>query len=312
VRSPSASGSPCLSTTSISSYRARSFNAFPGRKDPPLKSAICRYTDAHIPRLTCTDISRTGGIVTPATSECGAFARKVEVYMATGNGEGNGRAGCPGTAQLFHDPVPHVIAFAWCRRASVDSTKRALDAARAHHEPSGSRWALTRSTTRPDPADQRVRAMRGSVRSAAHKLRGRATLIDRELPGPFPRGRRVCRTEPLHCRKVQRVAAWRSTRHSVRDTLGPRDPAAWCSVSTRQRETTGLVMRARGVKVLASSIDGRVVDTTRYRYHVRGLGHGILGSSRHRRDRCPRHSRGWPYRLRPCGADAPAFRPLPA
>jgi len=29
------------------------------------------------------------------------------------------------------------------------------------------------------------------------------------------------------------------------------------------------VMRARGAKVLASWIDGRVVDTTRYRYHVR-------------------------------------------
>jgi hypothetical protein len=33
--------------------------------------------------------------------------------------------------------------------------------------------------------------------------------------------------------------------------------------------TTGLVMRARGAKVLASSIDGRVVDTTRYRVHTR-------------------------------------------
>jgi hypothetical protein len=32
--------------------------------------------------------------------------------------------------------------------------------------------------------------------------------------------------------------------------------------------TTGLVMRARGIKVLTSSIDGRVVDTTRYRYHA--------------------------------------------
>ena len=33
--------------------------------------------------------------------------------------------------------------------------------------------------------------------------------------------------------------------------------------------TTGLVMRARGALVLTSSIDGRVVDTTRYRYHAR-------------------------------------------
>jgi len=33
--------------------------------------------------------------------------------------------------------------------------------------------------------------------------------------------------------------------------------------------TTGLVMRARGAKVLASSIDGRVVDTTRYRIRSR-------------------------------------------
>jgi hypothetical protein len=33
--------------------------------------------------------------------------------------------------------------------------------------------------------------------------------------------------------------------------------------------TTGLVMRAGGAKVLASSIDGRVVDTTRYRHRTR-------------------------------------------
>ena len=33
--------------------------------------------------------------------------------------------------------------------------------------------------------------------------------------------------------------------------------------------TTGLVMHARGTKVLASSIDGRVVDTTRYRHQAR-------------------------------------------
>jgi hypothetical protein len=33
--------------------------------------------------------------------------------------------------------------------------------------------------------------------------------------------------------------------------------------------TTGLVMRARGAKVLGSSIDGRVVDTTRYRIRTR-------------------------------------------
>jgi hypothetical protein len=33
--------------------------------------------------------------------------------------------------------------------------------------------------------------------------------------------------------------------------------------------TTALVMRARGAQVLTSSIDGRVVDTTRYRYRAR-------------------------------------------
>ena len=32
---------------------------------------------------------------------------------------------------------------------------------------------------------------------------------------------------------------------------------------------TGLVMRDRGAKVLTSSIDGRVVDTTRYRHRAR-------------------------------------------
>jgi len=33
--------------------------------------------------------------------------------------------------------------------------------------------------------------------------------------------------------------------------------------------TTALVMRARGAKVLTSSINGRVVDTTRYRHRER-------------------------------------------
>jgi hypothetical protein len=69
-------------------------------------------------------------------------------------------------------------------------------------------------------------------------------------------------------RKVQRVPLGAPSAVLVRDTLinGARGVVLRVSAPTG---TTGLVMRARGAKVLASSIDGRVVDTTRYRYRVR-------------------------------------------
>jgi hypothetical protein len=69
-------------------------------------------------------------------------------------------------------------------------------------------------------------------------------------------------------RKVQRVPLAAPNAVLVRDTLinGARGVVLRVSAPAG---TTALVMRARGAKVLASSIDGRDVDTTRYRYRVR-------------------------------------------
>lgn len=69
-------------------------------------------------------------------------------------------------------------------------------------------------------------------------------------------------------RKVQRVALDAPHALLVRDTLinGARRIELRVSAPAG---TTALVMRARGARVLTSSIDGRVVDTTRYRYRVR-------------------------------------------
>ena len=69
-------------------------------------------------------------------------------------------------------------------------------------------------------------------------------------------------------RKVQRVPLGSPSASLIADTLisGVR------RIGLRVRApagTTGLVMRTRGAKVLASSIDGRVVDTTRYRHRTR-------------------------------------------
>jgi hypothetical protein len=70
-------------------------------------------------------------------------------------------------------------------------------------------------------------------------------------------------------RKVQSVPLDGPSAMLVRDTLlvgGPRRVELRVSAPPG---TTGLVMRARGAKVLASSIDGRAVDTTRYRHRAR-------------------------------------------
>ena len=69
-------------------------------------------------------------------------------------------------------------------------------------------------------------------------------------------------------RKVQRVPLGAPNAVLVRDTLvnGARHLVLRVSAPAG---TTGLVMHARGARVLSSLIDGRVVDTTRYRYRVR-------------------------------------------
>ncbi len=69
-------------------------------------------------------------------------------------------------------------------------------------------------------------------------------------------------------RKVQRVSLGAPNATLIRDTLvsGARQIVLRVSAPAG---TTGLVMRASGAKVLASSIDGRGVDTTRYRIRAR-------------------------------------------
>ena len=69
-------------------------------------------------------------------------------------------------------------------------------------------------------------------------------------------------------RKVQRVPLGAPNATLIHDTLvsGARQIVLRVSAPAG---TTGLVMRASGAKVLASSIDGRGVDTTRYRIRAR-------------------------------------------
>jgi hypothetical protein len=69
-------------------------------------------------------------------------------------------------------------------------------------------------------------------------------------------------------RKVQRVALVAPSATLVRDTVldGARQVTLRVSAPAG---TTALLMRARGAAVLTSSIDGRVVDTTRYRSRAR-------------------------------------------
>jgi hypothetical protein len=69
-------------------------------------------------------------------------------------------------------------------------------------------------------------------------------------------------------RKVQRVPLGSPSAALIGDTLinGVRHVVLRVSAPAG---TTGMVMRARGAKVLASSIDGRGVDTTRYRHRAR-------------------------------------------
>ena len=94
-------------------------------------------------------------------------------------------------------------------------------------------------------------------------------VIGQGTPGPIPAWTaRLSDGGRFIGRKVQRVPLGGPTAMLVADTLinGTRRVVLRVNAPAG---TTALVMRARGVKVLASSIDGRVVDTTRYRYHAR-------------------------------------------
>jgi peptidase M28-like protein len=94
-------------------------------------------------------------------------------------------------------------------------------------------------------------------------------VIDQGTPGPIPAWTaRLSDGGRFTGRKVQRVPLGGPNAILVGDTLISGIRRVVLRVNA-PAGTTGLVMRTRGVKVLTSSIDGRVVDTTRYRYHVR-------------------------------------------
>jgi hypothetical protein len=87
-------------------------------------------------------------------------------------------------------------------------------------------------------------------------------------PSPVWTARLTENAARLTGRKVQRVPLVAPDATLVGDTLidGTRHLVLRVSAAAG---TTALVMRARGAKVLTSSIDGRVVDTTRYRRRTR-------------------------------------------
>jgi hypothetical protein len=93
-------------------------------------------------------------------------------------------------------------------------------------------------------------------------------VIHEGTPGPIPEWTaRLSEGGRFTGRKVQRVPLGGPNAMLVRDTLIDGTRRVVFRVNA-PAGTTGLVMRARGVKVLASSVDGRAVDTTRYRYHM--------------------------------------------
>ena len=94
-------------------------------------------------------------------------------------------------------------------------------------------------------------------------------VIGQGTPGPIPAWTaRLSDGGRFTGRRVQRVPLGGPNAMLVGDTLinGARRVVLRVNAPAG---TTGLVMRARGALVLTSSIDGRVVDTTRYRYHAR-------------------------------------------
>jgi hypothetical protein len=94
--------------------------------------------------------------------------------------------------------------------------------------------------------------------------------IGERTPGPSPAwtARLSDYATRFTGRKVERVLLGAPNATLIRDTLfgGARHMLLRASAPAG---TTALLMRARGAKVLSSSIDGRVVDTTRYRSRAR-------------------------------------------
>ncbi len=115
-----------------------------------------------------------------------------------------------------------------------------------------------------DSSDAWLGALGGSADSWTHGVIGEATTVR----PPAWTASLSAYAGGFAGRKVQRVALAAPDAILIGDTLmnGARRVTLRVSAPTG---TTGLQMRAHGAKVLTASIDGRVVDTTRYRSGAR-------------------------------------------
>jgi hypothetical protein len=114
-----------------------------------------------------------------------------------------------------------------------------------------------------DSSDAWLGTLGGATNAWTREAIGGAT------PGPSPAWTaRLSDVVRFTGRRVQRVPLDAPNATLVFDSVSGGTRRLVLRV-TAPAGTTGLLMRARGAKVLASSIDGRVVDTTRYRRRAR-------------------------------------------
>jgi len=104
---------------------------------------------------------------------------------------------------------------------------------------------------------------------AGSRIEWTRSAIGQPTPGPHPEWiARLSQDGANFGRKVQRASLGAPNAALVSDTTIGETRRVELRV-TAPAGTTGLVMHARGIKVLSASIDGRVVDTTRYRQRAR-------------------------------------------
>jgi hypothetical protein len=104
---------------------------------------------------------------------------------------------------------------------------------------------------------------------AGSRIEWTRNAIGKPTPGPHPQWiARLSQDGANFGRKVQRVSLAAPNAALVRDTIVGDTRRIELRV-TAPAGTTALMMHARGVKVFGSSIDGRNVDTTRYRQRAR-------------------------------------------
>lgn len=104
---------------------------------------------------------------------------------------------------------------------------------------------------------------------AGSRIEWTRSAIGQLTPGPRPEWiTRLTQDGATFARKVQRVPLGAPNAALVRDTIIGGTRRVQLRV-TAPAGTIAMMMHARGIKVLESSIDGRSVDTTRYRQRAR-------------------------------------------